>query len=352
MRRSTLPLLMCTMILLTSCRTAAPTPPPKESAQPPEQETAHCSNRIILGWNAFGTTEKYVAQNNKAPLVNVVSPSWFRLHEKDLLHSSLDPSYIHWAHQSGRHVWPLFGNRFDSSLTHKILSNKKKREQLIQQLRNLLVKNDIDGINVDFENIDIQDKEVYVSFIRELHAALHPHGILVSVDVSRENPDPFWSGSFDRRELGKAADYIIMMGYDEDLSEGGKIGSVASLPWVEQGVQLLLKEVPARKVILAVPFYTRDWVTNLHTKKSEQMELTLVEAKKIIEGKGLKKAWDTNSKQYRVEYTEDEKKHQIWVEDEKSMKERLELVDRYKLRGAAVWFMGQEPPEIWDAFRK
>ena len=263
----------------------------------------------------------------------------------------VDLDYIHWAHQSGRHVWPLFGNRFDPRLTHTILSNNKKREQVIQQLRNILVKNDIDGINVDFENIDIQDKKRYVSFIRELHEVLHPHGIIVSVDVSRENPDPSWSGSFDRRELGKAADYILMMGYDEDLSGGGKIGSVASLPWLEEGVQLLLKEVPARKVILAVPFYTRDWVTNLTTKETEQHDLSLIEVKKLIEDKGLTKQWDTKSKQNRVEYTEGDQKHQIWVEDEQSMKQRLDLVQRYKLRGAAVWFMGQEPPEIWDVFR-
>ncbi|WP_018757631.1 glycosyl hydrolase family 18 protein [Paenibacillus terrigena] len=350
MRRFIIPLLIFAVILLTSCNASTQPPPP---TQPPKQKQAsNCGNRIVLGWNAFGTTEKYIEQNNTAPSLNVVSPSWFRLEAEQFVQSSVDPKYIRWAHQSGHQVWPLFGNRFDPELTHLVLSNTKKREKLIHRLRDILVHNDIDGINVDFENIDIKDKKIYVSFIRELQETLHPHGILVSVDVSRENPDPFWSGSFDRHELGKAADYIIMMGYDEDLGGGGRVSSVASLPWVEKGIQLLLRDVPARKVILAVPFYTRDWVTDLKTKKTEQKDLTLIEVKKIIADKGLKKKWDPQSKQNVIEYTEENKKHQIWVEDEQSMQQRLGLVDQYKLRGTAIWFIGQESPEIWDVFRK
>ncbi|OPA78649.1 hypothetical protein BVG16_12360 [Paenibacillus selenitireducens] len=340
-------LLIFIVVLLSSCSTSKP-PPPAETCE--QKKVSKNANRIVMGWNAFGTTEKYIEQNSVSPSLNVVSPSWFRLNAEQLLQSEVDTRYISWAHDSGKQVWPLFGNRFDSELTNFILSNKKKSEKLIHLLRDILVKNDIDGINVDFENIDIINKQDYVAFIRQLQETLHPHGILVSVDVSRANPDPFWSGSFDRRGLGKVADYIIMMGYDEDLGGGGNIGSVSSLPWVEKGIQLLLQEVPARKTILGIPFYTRDWVTDLKTKKTSSNDLTLIEVEEIIAEKGLQKKWDPNTKQNYIEYTENDEKHQIWVEDDKSLKQRLDLVNKYKLKGTAAWFIGHEPPEVWQVF--
>lgn len=340
-------LLIFSLLLLSSCGTSTKVPP--EAPCEPKQIVTN-KNRIVMGWNAFGTTDTYIEQNSISPSLNVVSPSWLRLNAELYVTSEVDKQYIKWAHQSGKFIWPLFGNKFDPELTHYILGDINKRNKLVHLLRDILVNNDLDGINVDFENIDIQDKQNYVAFIRELKNTLQPYGITVSVDVSRENPDPSWSGSFDRHELGKAADYMIMMGYDEDLSGGGKMGSVASIPWVEQGLQLLLKDVPARKTILAIPFYTRDWVTNLETQELYKQDLSMAEANKIVQEKGLKKKWDPQAKQNYVEYTENGEKHQIWIEDDKSINQRLNLVERYKLRGVSAWYMGQESPEIWHVF--
>lgn len=303
-----------------------------------------------MGWNALGTTDTYIEQTSIATTLNVVSPGWFKLDADQLVISKVDPRYVTWAHDSGKQVWPLFGNRFDSDLTNTILSDPQKRQQVINTVSDSLIQNNIDGINIDFENIDIKNKADYVDFIRELKNTLQPHGILVSVDVSRENPDPFWSGSFDRRGLGKVADYIVLMGYDEDLGGGGHAGSVASLPWVEKGLQLLLNDVPASKVILGIPFYTRDWVTDLNTSKLHSTELALTDLERIIADKGLVKKWDPASKQNYVEYLEGNEKHQIWVEDENSVKLRLNLVENYNLKGTAAWCIGKETPDIWQVF--
>ncbi|WP_312116489.1 glycosyl hydrolase family 18 protein [Brevibacillus reuszeri] len=306
--------------------------------------------RIVMGWNAFGTTDTYIEQNHVSPNLNVVSPRWLSLDSEHLITGEVDPAYVEWAHQSGKQVWVFLGNQFDPELTDKLLSDKNNHVKMAEKLEKVFVEHKIDGINVDFENIKMENKGDFVSFVQQLKKSFSPHGIIVSVDITRENPDPYWSGSYDRAELGKIADYIIMMGYDEDLGAGEKVGSVASLPWVEEGIQLLIKDVPPSKVILAVPFYMREWVTNLKTKKETRYDRNMLEGDEIIKDKGLKKKWDKNVKQNYVEFVENDEKHQIWLEDKESLQQRVELVNKYDLKGTAAWFIGQETPEIWPIF--
>ncbi|WCK55673.1 LysM peptidoglycan-binding domain-containing protein [Aneurinibacillus sp. Ricciae_BoGa-3] len=305
--------------------------------------------RMMMGWNYGGTTDTYIGQN-RSPNLKVVSPSWFVLDSQRVLSASIDARYVSAAHAQGKKVWPLLANRFDPVLTDVIIGNPQKRQQLVTALRDSLVKSKSDGINVDFENIDMKDKQNFVLFISELKQALQPYKILVSVDVTRENGDPFWSGSYDRHQLGMIADYIIMMGYDEHWDGDPTPGSVASLSWTAQGIQLLMKDVPAQKIMLAVPFYTREWITNQSTNKVTSYDRTMAEAEKIIANKGLHKVWDDKACQNYVEYTANGQKHQIWLEDNQSMQLRQNIVNQYHLGGIAAWYIGAETPAIWTTF--
>ena len=303
--------------------------------------------RIFMGWKHNGTKGNYMKQPN----LNVVSPRFYTLKNSgDFVSLSVDKKYVQDAHRQGKQVWPLIGNQFDPVLTDFILGSAANRQKLVSALRDSLVQTNSDGINVDFENIDPKNERDYVLFIKELKKALQPHGMKLSVDVTRANGDPFWSGSLDRKELGKLADYIIMMGYDEHWGGSPTAGSVASLPWVKEGIKLLMKEVPSHKIILAVPFYTREWVTDLSTNKVKSYDRTMVEVEQIILSKGLQKVWDKKTSQNYVEYTLDGKRHQIWIEDKKSMKLRLNLVKQHHLGGVAAWYMGAETSDIWDVY--
>ncbi|WP_313888833.1 LysM peptidoglycan-binding domain-containing protein [Peribacillus sp. TH24] len=305
---------------------------------------------IVMGWKHNGSKENYT-QQLKHPNLNVVSPRSYTLKDSgNFVSVSVDTKYVQYAHKQGKQVWQLIGNKFDPVLTGSILGSTKKRQKLVSALRDSLVKTKSDGINVDFENIDPKNKKDFVLFIGELKKALKPHGIKLSVDVTRENDDPFWSKSLDRKELGKIADYIIIMGYDEHWGGSPVAGSVSSLPWIKEGTKLLMKEVPAHKIILAVPFYTREWVTDLSTNKVKSHDRTMAEVNKIISSHGLKKVWDKKTSQNYVEYTSKGKKHQIWIEDKKSMKLRLDLVKQNHLGGVSAWYIGSETPDIWDVF--
>lgn len=313
-------------------------------------------NPILMGWNAFGTTNQYISQNQEPEKwgvnLNVVSPKWFTIDSnQEHLLSTVDPKYLSWAHSANKQVWPLLGNGSDPVLTNQIIGDESIRKQLVHSISEVMIANQIDGINIDFENMDIKNKQNFVDFVAELKSTLSSHNIIVSVDVSREVDDPYWSGCYDRAALGKIADYIIIMAYEEHWS-GSKIpGSVASIPWVENGIQSLLEKVPHNKVILAVPFYTRVWINDLYTGELTNENLSIKQMEEIIAFKQSKKQWDSQALQHFVTFTHQSTSQKIWVEDSSSMKLRRELVEKYNLAGLAFWRMGLETPDIWQALR-
>lgn len=307
-------------------------------------------NQVIMGWNKNRNTELNIQQSKK-PNLNVVSPRWFTLnHKESIVTIKENAHFVRSMHNHGKRVWPLLGNLFNPVLTDSVLSQPEKRQKVVALLRDSLVRTDSDGINVDFENIDIKNKQDFVLFIIELKKALQPYGILVSVDVTRVNEDPFWSGSLNRMELGKAADYIVMMGYDEHWAGSSIAGSVASLPWVRDGLLELMKEVPSHKIILGVPYYTREWVTNLSSHKVASYDRTMADVEKIIKDKRLSKTWDKAVSQNYVQYTVNGEKHEFWIEDKSSMKLRFDQVKQYHLGGIAAWYLGSETSDIWTVF--
>ena len=138
-----------------------------------------------------------------------------------------------------------------------VLSSTGARQNLENQLITSALKVGLDGINIDFESLSEDVGIHFLQFLRELSIQCHENNLVLSVD----NPVPEnFTSHYDRAEQGKVTDYVIIMGYDEHYV-GSEAGSVASLPWVEQGVKDTLTEVPAERTILAVPFYTRLWKT-------------------------------------------------------------------------------------------
>jgi spore germination protein YaaH len=308
------------------------------------------ATRYISGWNYLGGTDKFIEVSGTAAL-DVVMPRWFKLSQNGLVSAFPDKRYVDWAHSKGKKVWAMLGNGFDMELTDLVLSSPANRAEVISKVKDSILVNGIDGINVDFENMKLENREEFVIFIRDLKTSLSASRKLVSVDVTRENPDPNWSGCYDRAGLGKAADYVIMMGYDEYYAGRGEAGSVSSLPWVEEGLRLLLKDVPAHKVILGVPFYTRDWTVPAGNSKAMSKDVFMKDTDLWISERGLIKKWDSVARQNYVEFTDSAGYHRMWIEDRTSMAARWSLVRKNSLAGIAGWAIGQESADIWNVFK-
>lgn len=319
----------------------------------PEYTSVTRDYKINMGWHvvagvAGNDTLTEVTANTQG--LNVISPTWFKLCDNEGNYTSFATTdYVSKAHDMGLEVWALIENieYSDSIDMYEILSSTTTRKVLIDNLVNEVLNCGIDGINVDFEQISMDCGEHYVQFLRELSIPCREHGIVLSVD----NYVPTgYTDHYDRAEQGVVADYVIIMGYDEHYAGSEVAGSVASINFVEEGIARTVEEVPANKVINALPFYTRIWETtteNASTSISSQA-VGMQMAEDYVTNHNIEVVWDDETCQNYGEYTSGNTLHQVWLEDERSIQVKLNIMEKYGIGGVASWRLGFEKPEIWN----
>lgn len=275
--------------------------------------------------------------------VNVISPTWFYLTDTSgNIASIASADYVSQAHEKGLQVWGLIDNFTQEVSTTETLSSTAARQNIISQLIQAAQDVGMDGINVDFESLSEDVGIHFMEFLRELSIECHKNNLVLSVD----NPVPEdFTSHYDRAEQGRVVDYVIIMGYDEHYV-GSEAGSVASLPWVEQGIQDTLDEVPAERVINAIPFYTRLWRTTGGNVTSEAIGMD--QAQQTIADNNVETYWDKTTSQNYGKYDIDNSTYQIWLEDAQSVAEKVKLVSKYDLAGVSAWKLGFENNGIWQ----
>lgn len=315
-------------------------------------------NKINMTWEAVYDRKIDTTQIDPMQGVNVVSPTWFALaDDKGTIKGKADSAYVKWAHQQGMQIWALFSNDFEPDRTTKALATVETRFFMIQQLIAFAEIYGLQGINIDFENVHTSDKANFVQFVRELTPLLHEQGLVVSIDVTPKSNSEMWSLFLDRAALGRIADYMMVMAYDEHWASSPKSGPVASLPWTESSLVRIMNEdgVPPSKLILSMPLYTRIWTEKKGadgkiavTSKTVGME----QVKELISAKKLKPVLDAAAGQHYVEYKEGGALNRIWIEDDVSMKARVALIRKYNLAGAATWQRSFQTASIWETIDK
>lgn len=276
--------------------------------------------------------------------VNVISPTWFSIQDNaGNITNIASADYVAQAHERGLQVWGLIDNFSVDISTTEVLSKTSSRQNLIKQLIEAALSVGLDGINVDFEALSEDVGVHFLEFLRELSIECHKNDLVLSVD----NPVPEdFTSHYDREEQGNVVDYVIIMGYDEHYVGSEQAGSVASLPWVEKGIQDTLEEVPAERVINAIPFYTRLWRTANGELSSEAIGMD--QAQEVITANNVETYWDKDAGQNYGSYESEEATYQIWLEDAQSIAAKVMLVPKYELAGVAAWKLGFENSGIWQ----
>ncbi|WP_461811619.1 glycosyl hydrolase family 18 protein [Faecalimonas sp.] len=306
--------------------------------------------------------------------LTTLAPTWFSVKDlKGNITSIASAEYVNYAHQSNIEVWGLVRN-FDplnnigiktAEETHELLSRTTSRENLENQLISAALQVGLDGINVDFETIAEKTGEHYIQFIRELSVKCRKNGIILSVD----NYVPKgYNKHYHRKEQGIVADYVVIMGYDEHFSGSYESGSVASIGYVKDGIKETLKEVPANKVINAMPLYTRLWSevpkteaelsaqagteAGKYSTKVTSETVSMKRTSAVLAQYGVQAKWDGKTGQNYAQWEKDGVTYKIWIEDAKSIEEKLKAMKANKLAGTAVWKLGFEAPGLWDLILK
>lgn len=318
------------------------------------EETKQIEGKVNLVWDYYSTVAKAPDRTGTTiDGINVVSPAFFHLNKNGELEENVGETgkkYIEWAHNNGYKVWPMVQNSEAGSInvTSNIMNDYNKRQELISQIIIYCVKYKLDGVNIDFENMKQEDKNMYSRFIIELEPILKEIGMTLSVDVTAPDGSETWSMCFDRNVIGDVADYIVFMAYDEYGASSNKAGTTAGYDWVELGIKKFIEteEIKEEKIILAIPLYTRVWTEDSSGKITSKNTVSMKNTYSVIPN-GVEKQWNDSLKQYYVEYKDGNNTKKIWIEDETSLKEKISLIKKYKLGGVASWQKGMETDNFW-----
>lgn len=320
----------------------------------PEYASMTKDYTINLAWHQVTNKEansQVLEKLADAKGLTTISPTWFFIKDDNgNIQSIATQDYVNYCHQNGVEVWGLVENitykdQFDITT---VLNRTSSRQNLATQLIAQAIQYDLDGINVDIEALPGEAGEGFIEFIRELSIMCRRNNIILSVD----NYVPMaYNQNYNRKEQGIVADYVIIMGYDEHFAGSEEAGSVASIGYVRNGIEKTLEEVPAEKVINAVPFYTRLWETNGAGELSSSA-LGMSNAEKTVAANGATPEWSEEAGQYYAEYENGDNFYQIWLEEERSIEEKAKLIKEYDLAGIASWRLGYERDEIWDVILK
>ena len=324
-------------------------------------------HKINLVWHQSTSTESndtMAEMTAEMTGVNVISPTWFSVTDETGTISSLaSADYVKLAHDAGREVWGLIDNFNEAFDETTDLAYASVRSRIIEQLLAEAASCGMDGINVDFENLKEAGIPHYLQFLRELTSAAHAQNLVVSVDT----PVPqAYTMYYQRGEQARFVDYMIVMAYDEHFAGSEEAGSVSSMTFTEKAVNdAIALTGDASRVINGMPFYTRAWITTPATdgKKGEgvyvedatngnyylsSQAITMDKAKELYTNAKVKPTFDETTGQNFVSYEKGDSTVSIWLEDATSVKSRLDIMEKYKLAGAAYWRLGQETDSIWD----
>lgn len=320
------------------------------------------TDRYTMGYLYSGNDLQqieYVNQTNNA--LDVVSPSYFDIREDGSLKLNyLSPFFIKTMHDQGVRVVPFLSNHWNRTAGINALKNV---ESLSTQIADYVEEYDLDGVNVDIENVTHEQRDQYTELVRLLREKIPSHKeVSVAVAANPNNWQVGWHGSYDYTALAQYADHLMIMGYDEHY-EGGEAGPVASIDFVEKSIQYALSKTTPDKIVIGVPFYGRVW--SLDNNRIIGKGTSSKTIQQILESCASTVTYDEKSQSVKAEFTITEGdgtftvgsnvilepgNYVVWFENDQSYQAKLSLIEKYNLKGAGAWSLGQEDSSIWEHY--
>jgi spore germination protein YaaH len=330
---------------------------PVSLLQEPRAITDKVSPGLIVGvWDQVHNFAQNLSfdPSNGERTGNVIMPTWFDLNVDGIVLNTADSEYVRSAHEAGWQVWGLYKNAFNPERTSVMMRTPALADRTIAHIVAYATAYELDGINIDFENMYLKDQAAFSGYVTKLAEALHSVGKWVSIDVTVPGGSDQWSKVYDRKALSSKVDYVFLMAYDEFWAASPKSGSVASRNWVIKGIEESLALIPREKLVLGMPLYTRIWkeTGTLNAPKVSSSTLGYNKTKAYLEEKKLTPIFDEVSGQNFVSYSEGSIRYKIWLEDRTSLEMRLELLVKYHLAGLGFWSIDFINEEVWNVIEE
>ena len=313
------------------------------------------TKKISLIWEYAANYSPNRNGQTKKRGMSIVSPTWVYVTDKNgKLKDTIDGSYIAWANGAGYELWPTIKNDLIGiNKTSELLNDMNARQTFVDNVLSLVRRYKFKGINLDFEHMYSGDSGDYAELVRELSCTLRANDVICSVDVNVPDGSDNWSKCYDSKAISDAADYTILMAYDQYGSSSKKAGPVAALNWVETNLIKMTERdgIDSSKLVLGVPFYSRFWRVRNGTVVSTS-SMSMKTANEYISNHKSETEWNETAGQYVIRYKDKNDDIEIWVENEKSLEEKLKLIGKYNLGGFAAWRWGFENDATWSLIGK
>lgn len=306
--------------------------------------------KVVLGWHQTLSTYSSNKINdlikNAKDDMNVIAPTWYTIRNNSgEIRSIANIQYTSACHQKGLLVWGVVDNFNLGAINNKkVFSNTLTRKKMITKiLREVTVAN-LDGINLDIENLKEDEGEDYMQFVRELSIEMLKINKTLSVDTYV----PYhFNAHYNLSELNHFCDYVIVMCYDENYNGSKEAGSVSSIKFVNRGIEETMKEVSSEKIVIGLPFYTRIWATDQDgTVTSAALDAKAAYDEAIK--RGIKFNFDEETEQnYGSIIDQKGRKVECWLEDETSLMFKVASIRAHDLAGTAAWKLTQEKPDFF-----
>ncbi len=297
---------------------------------------------FYVNWDA----ESYSSLRKNIDRMNMVFPEWlFVADSVDTVVPEIDIAALDLMRRHGVRICPMvsnyFNERWNGANVHRIIESPERRLRFVRSILNVLDQNRMQGVNIDFEDLNEKSDEHLVAFQKELYDEVHRRGYLVTQDIPPYNAD------YDPRKLERYNDYLVVMAYDQHSSTGSA-GPVAEHGWVESIVDRITEVIPPEKLILGLPGYGYDWPSG-----SEGNDVTYQEALVTAAESEGKITFDPTDYNLSFTYSDDnDSLHTVWFTDAATAFNEMRTASRYGVGGFALWRLGSEDPRLWRFYAK
>lgn len=312
-------------------------------------------------------TDGDIARQNKSikiniHKINIIAPQAYQVDDKGTLWGSVDPWLIDFTKKNNVKLMPLVTNAlFDDIATNKFLHNQFAEQHAIDEMVKVCKANHYAGLQIDFEHILLKDRNAYSLFFEKVAKALHNNGFLASVTIVPRLTDrapvsysgklalEHWNGAYDYAALGKTADFVTLMAYDQHGSWSTP-GSPSGPGWEKKIIVFALKHIPADKISLGLPVHSSYWYTDFGGKKTQvtESDLTYSQMHYLLQEHHAEIHWNKKNDVPDAIFSSHDLNQYVFPENAATFKIQWALAKKYKLRGVSLWRLGYEDPEIWN----
>ena len=354
--------------------------------------------KILTGWIPYyGMKVSLPTAVANADLINEVMPFWYtlKLNSKTKAPYILDlytpgnPSIaidvpLTTMRNAGFKIIPTITDGTEKLVLAKLLAKSSERAKVVKSIMDLVTSKNFDGIDLDFEGFAFVDgtaswpttKPNWVLLVKELSAALHAQGKILSVTVpvhfsltERQKGYTVYAWA----EIAQLIDRLRIMTYDYSTGKPGPIGPIA---WVERTLKYAISVMPASKVYIGLAGYGRDWVTKVDgicpANVSKVVSTNARAATFVMRNAATLAATYGVTPTYNEQYQEATFTYQktyngnnasgqatsctatrtAWYQNPASYSARAQLVAKYRIGGLAEWTIGMEEQSATDGIRR